>query len=173
MKKVISVSIIVMFVKSVFALSPIGTYVLFQPNPQISYLHFLRFDDGGDFFYYECTISNMQNLSVSLTDSVFGKWFQQEKNVYLYSDRYLESESNEVKNLYRILPVKSLMGDSLMLTIVDECTLNHPDLYRQFKCSDSIIPNLFDKKILYLIVCNLLTGEKKEDALVPNDPNDK
>ncbi|MBP5304008.1 MAG: hypothetical protein J6Z00_03895, partial [Clostridia bacterium] len=78
MKKVISVSIIVMFVKSVFALSPIGTYVLFQPNPQISYLHFLRFDDGGDFFYYECTISNMQNLSVSLTDSVFGKWFQQE-----------------------------------------------------------------------------------------------
>jgi hypothetical protein len=112
-------------------------------------------------------------MSISLTDSVFGKWITHENNVCLYSNRYLASESNEIKNIYQVLPVKSLVGDSLILTIVDECTLKHPDLYRQFKCIDAIVPNILEKYLLKSIICDREFDAIIDDKSIPNNTNNK
>ena len=173
MKKIIYFLLFIICANSILVFSQTGTYILFQPNAQVSYLHFLRLDHKGQFMYYEFTISNMQCISISLTDSVFGKWFHKGHNVCLYSNRYLKSESKEIRNIYRILPVKSLVGDSLMLTKVDDCTLKHPELYRQFKCVDVVFPDSLDKKLMFSIINNITIDERKEGITLTDDSDDE
>ena len=170
MKKFISILFFLIVGKSILAFSPVGTYVLFQPNSQMSYLHFLRFDTNGRYVYYEFTISNERVVSISLSDSIFGKWFVYENKIYLFSRDYLEAESIDEKNIYRILPYKSLVGDSLQLTIVDDCTLSHPDIYRQFKCVDVIFPDSLDEKLMFSIINNITIDERKKEITLPDNP---
>ena len=162
-----------MTVKIVLAFSPVGTYLLFQPNSQKSYLHFLRFDTIGEYVYYEFTISNERTISITLSDSTFGKWFVQENKIYLFSCDYLESESSDVENIYRIMPYESLIGDYLLLTVVDDCTLSHPDIYRQFKCVNEISPSSLDLYMLISIICDSEVNAVRDDTFAPNNLNNK
>ena len=158
--------------KSLFPNPPIGTYILFQPNSQISYLHILNLDSTENFTYYEFTIHNERYMSISASDSVTGKWCRYENNIYLYSNQYLEASSG-VRTLCQVLPSKSLMGDSLHLTIIDECTLAYPGLYRQFRCINSIIPNNFDKELLSSIIFIMKNAPIMEHNSVPDNSSNK
>ena len=172
MRKLLIISMIIFCSKSLFPNPPIGTYILFQPNSQISFLHILNLDSTENFTYYEFTIYNEKFMSVSLSDSVTGTWCRYENNIYLYSNLYLEA-SPEIRTLYQIMPSKSLMGDSLHLTIIDECTLGYPGLYRKFRCVNSIIPNNFDKELLSSIIFIMKNAPIMEHNSVPDNSSNK
>lgn len=171
MRKSFILLIIIFFTQRLFPNPLIGTYILFQPNSQISYLHVLNLDSTENFTYYEFTIHNDQYVSISLSDSVTGKWCCYENNIYLYSNLYLEA-SPEVRTLYQIMPAKSLMGDSLHLTIIDECTLGYPGLYRQFRCVNSIIPNNY-KELLNSMIFIMKNDAIMEHNFIPNNSSNK
>lgn len=172
MKKIISILFFLIVCKSILAFSPVGTYVLFQPNPQMSYLHFLRFDTNGRYAYYEFAISNERVVSISLKDSISGKWFVHENKIYLFSHDYLAAAVDE-KNVYRILPYESLVGDSLQLIIADDCTLSHPDIYRQFRCVNELASNVFDLYLLTSMICDREIDAILDEKLTPNNSNNK
>jgi hypothetical protein len=139
MKKIITIIFFCLLISQLLAFPTKATMVLFQPNSSISYLHILFLNEDGEYKYYELQINNKQDLMVSVTDSLFGKWHKDDDKILFFSKEYLKSNKKN-KLLLRISTSNCLFKDSVCMKIVDECTLEmiYPELYRNFRKIDCV-----------------------------------
>ena len=102
MKRIITIIFFCLLNSQLLAFPTKATMVLFQPNSSISYLHMLFLNENGEYKYYELQINNKQDLMVSVTDSLFGKWYKDDDKIFFLSKEYLKSNKNN-KLLLRII----------------------------------------------------------------------
>lgn len=121
-----------------------STFMLVLKNAQHTYCHLLFLKDKGDYTYYELDITNERFLEIRVTDSLSGIWDVENEVIHLYSDFYCNLETEEQKQIYKVLMSDHFIGNYKCLRIIDDCTLSVPNLYHQFRCIDMLIPNSND-----------------------------
>ena len=134
-----------------------ATFILFQPSALHTYCQLLFLKDNGNYKYYELELFNERFLEIKLTDSLSGIWNRENDFIYLYSDYYCDLETEEQKQIQKVLMSDHFIKDYMCLSIIDDCTLTVPNLYHQFRCVDSLISdsnghlplNLIIKDIFY------------------------
>lgn len=133
-----------------------ATFILFQPSALHTYCQLLFLKDNGDYKYYELELFNERFLEIKLTDSLSGVWNLENESIHLYSDFYCNLETEEQKQLCKVLMNNHFIDDYMCLRIIDDCTLSIPNLYHQFRCVDSLIPSSNDSLIMNSFIKDLI-----------------
>ena len=116
-----------------------SSFILLQQNSQNIYCQLLLLQDNGKYKYYELEFLNERFLEIKMTDSLSGIWNRENEFIYLYSNYYCDLETEEQKQIQKVLMSDHFIKDYMCLSIIDDCTLTVPNLYHQFRCIDSLI----------------------------------
>lgn len=144
MKNLVFAFLLFCIVGSSFAFPSKGVFMLALKNAQHTYCHLLFLRDNGNYTYYTLDITNERFLEIKLTDSLSGVWDVENEFIYLYSDFFCNLETEEQKQLCKVLMSNHFIGNYKCLSIIDDCTLSVPNLYHQLRCIDMLIPSSND-----------------------------